>query len=145
MLERMRLRGAGVPGAWHQVAIQLKSTGELAGDCAFCVLEEDPPVQAEIGFTLAPAHQRRGYATEAVTELLRYLFDTLALHRVRANCDAENLASARLMERLGMRCEGHFVENARFKGRWTSELHFAILAREWRDRQQGAGNLDPTG
>lgn len=138
MLERMRLKEAGSPGAWHQVAIELKAGGELVGDCAFCVLDEDPPLQAEIGFTLAPGHQGRGYATEAVSRLLDHLFLTLKLHRVRGNCDVQNSASARLMDRVGMRCEAHFVENAWHKGRWSSELHFAILAREWISKQQGA-------
>jgi len=138
MLARMRSSEPGTPGTWYQVAIELKSTGVLVGDCAFCVQDEDPPAQAEIGYSIATAHQHRGYATEAVTRLLEHLFATLKLHRVHASCDAENLASARLLERLGMREEGHFIESAWFKGRWTSELHFAMLLREWRAGRSGS-------
>jgi RimJ/RimL family protein N-acetyltransferase len=49
-----------------------------------------------------------------------------------ARIDAENTASARLAERLGMRLEAHLVENEWYKGRWSDELDYAILAREWR-------------
>jgi RimJ/RimL family protein N-acetyltransferase len=50
---------------------------------------------------------------------------------VRAICDVENPASARVLERVGFRREGQFIENAWFKGRWSSEFLFAILGREW--------------
>lgn len=120
----------GTPGAWYQLAICLRVTGEQVGDCAFRVLPDEPK-QAEIGFTLARPHQGHGYATEAVGGLLVHLFGTLQLHRVRAVCDVENPASARVLERVGFRREGQFIENAWFKGRWSSEFLFAILGREW--------------
>jgi len=120
----------GTPGAWYQLAICLRDTGEQVGDCAFRVLSDEPK-QAEIGFTLARPHQGHGYATEAVGELLVHLFGTLQLHRVRAICDVENPASARVLERLGFRREGQFIENAWFKGHWSSEYLYAILGREW--------------
>jgi len=128
------------PGAWYQVAIECKATHGLLGDCAFCLLAEDPR-QADIGFTLRPAFQHQGVATEAVTRLLAYLFDDLALHRVRANCDIENEASARLLARVGMRCEGHTVASTWFKGRWSSEYWYAILREEWTGRTLHDGVL----
>jgi len=118
------------PGEWYQIAIELKSNGRFIGDCAFCVLADDIH-QAEIAFTLARAYHGQGYAMEAVTGLLDYLFGDLGLHRVRAICDAENRASAKLLERIGMRREGEFVENIWFKGRWGSEYWYAVLDREW--------------
>ena len=118
------------PGQWYQIALEAKELGVLIGDCAFGRLTEDPR-QAEIGFSLARAHQGKFYGAEAVNALLGYLFDTQGLHRVRATCDVENLASARLLERVGMRREGYFVENLFFKGRWSSEYGYAILRREW--------------
>ena len=120
----------GEPGAWYQIAIELSATAELIGDCVFCRLNEDPR-QAEIGYSLARAHQGQGYATEAIVRLLDYLFGELALHRVRAICNVENVASARLLERVGMRREAHFLENFWFKGRWSSEYWYGILRREW--------------
>lgn len=123
----------GTPGAWYQLAICLRDTGEQTGDCAFRVLADEPE-QGEIGFTLARAHQGHGYVTEAVGSLLGYLFGTLRLHRVHAICDVENPASARVLERLGFRREGQGLENTWFKGHWSSEYLYAILDREWDSR-----------
>jgi RimJ/RimL family protein N-acetyltransferase len=127
----MQSEQPGRPGGWYQLAIEVKSTAEMIGDCAFTVLSEDHR-QAEIGFTLAREHQGKGYAREAVERLLGYLFSDLRLHRVRANCDPENTASGRLLERLGMRHEGRFIESLWFKGSWVGEDWYAILDREWR-------------
>ena len=124
------------PGEWYQVALEQKTTGQLVGDCAFQVLAEDRQ-QAEIGFSLAREFHGLGFATEAVTRLLDYLFANLRLHRVRANCDPENQASARVLARAGMRHEGRFVESLWFKGGWVGEDWYAILAREWQAGQSG--------
>ncbi|HSH01651.1 MAG TPA: GNAT family protein [Anaerolineae bacterium] len=121
---------AGRVGEWYQLAIELRETGELLGDCAFCVLAEDGQ-QAEIGYTLATRAQGYGYGREAVSCLLDYLFVELGLHRVRAICDVENEASVRLLTHLGWRREGHMVENVWFKGSWGSEYLYALLRREW--------------
>jgi len=121
----------GTPGEWYQLAIERKTTPGLIGDCAFHILAHDPR-QAEIGFSLARAFHGQGYATEAVRCLLDYLFGELDLHRVTAICDAENHASAQLLERVGMRREGHFIENVWFKGAWGSEYAYAILQKEWK-------------
>jgi RimJ/RimL family protein N-acetyltransferase len=129
-IEAIKQVTPGVPGEWYQVAIEVKGTGETIGDCAFCVLAEDKQ-QAEIGFTLARTHQGKGFAKEAVMRLLEYLFVELNLHRVRANCDPANVASVKLLQRIGMRCEGHFIKSLWFKGEWTDELWFAILRERW--------------
>jgi RimJ/RimL family protein N-acetyltransferase len=62
---------------------------------------------------------------------LEYAFCELGLHRVYAITDQENTPSVALLERLGMRREGAFVENAWFKGRWSSEYLYAVLRDEW--------------
>lgn len=130
----------GKPGQWYQVAIQLKHGEHLIGDCAFCVLAEDPR-QAEIGFTLARAFRGKGYITEAVTRLLDHLFHDLNLHRVRAICDAENSNSVKVLERLRMRREAYCIENYWFKGRWSSEFWYAILQKEWVAKQNNQHNI----
>ena len=91
----------------------------------------------EIGYILHPDHQGQGFAAEAGEALLRLGFDGLGLHRVIGRCDARNRASARVLERLGMRREAHFVRNEIVKGEWTDELVYAMLEDEWRDRDQG--------
>jgi RimJ/RimL family protein N-acetyltransferase len=120
----------GVPGTWFQLAITLADGGELIGDCGLHGLS-GAPRQMEIGITLAPAHQRQGYAAEALCLVLAYLFDALQTHRVTAVTDAENHAAARLLRSVGFRQEGHFVENVWFKGAWGSEFSFALLRSEW--------------
>ncbi len=126
----MKAKKPGEPGEWFQVALELKSTGELIGDVAFQRLREDER-QAEIGFTLARAFQGQGYAAEAVGRLLDYLFGELGLHRVRADCDPQNAASIRLLTKVGMRHEGTFVESLWYKGGWADEDWYALLHREW--------------
>jgi RimJ/RimL family protein N-acetyltransferase len=119
-----------VPGEWFQFAIESKETGALMGDCALRV-DEHEPYRAEIGFTLAREHQGKGVASEAVSRLLDYTFDALGLHRVIAIVDCRNALSVALLERLGMRREGHFLENVWFKGGWADEYLYAVLKDEW--------------
>jgi RimJ/RimL family protein N-acetyltransferase len=133
VIEEMKLLQPGTPGEWFQFAIELKETGALVGDCALKV--EQDGQQAEIGFTLAREHQGKGYASEAVSRLLDYAFGDLGLHRVVAIADRENEPSLALLERLGMRREGCFVQNAWFKGRWASEYLYAVLEDEWLRRK----------
>jgi aminoglycoside 6'-N-acetyltransferase len=127
--EELRLAQPGSPGVWYQLAVEKRDPPGIIGDCAFQVFEDDAR-QAHIGYTFSRQNQRQGYATEAVKRLLDYLFDDLHLHRVSAICDMENLPSARLMERVGMRREGAYIENIWFKGAWGSEYFYAILGSE---------------
>jgi RimJ/RimL family protein N-acetyltransferase len=99
------------------------------------VREQAAGVQAEIGWCLDPAYGGRGYGTEAVAALLGICFDGLGLRRVFANCFADNTASWRLMERLGMRREQHTVKDSLHRsGRWLDGMLYALLAEEWRAR-----------
>ncbi len=120
----------GVPGQWFQIAVELKETGTLVGDCAL-KMEEHDERQAEIGYTLSRAYQGRGIASEAVSCVLEYAFVTLGLHRVIAITDCENAASVALLERLGLRREGHFRQNVWLKGKWRDEFLYAMLREEW--------------
>jgi len=118
------------PGEWFQFAVALRSTGQLIGDCA-AMPHADDPRQCDIGFTLAPEHQGHGYATEAVSLLLTYLFTNRGKHRISAYCDPRNAASVALLERLGMRREGHLRQSTWAKGEWTDDLVYGLLTDEW--------------
>ncbi len=133
-IAEQKLVAPGVPGQWFQIAIALKETGTLVGDCAFKIDEHDER-QAEIGYTLARAYQGKGIAAEAVSRVLDYAFRTLELHRVIAITDCENAASIALLERLGLRREGHFIQNVWFKGRWADEYLYATLQDEWLNKR----------
>ena len=129
-VREMMTRHPDTAGEWFQFAVALRTTGELIGDCAAGPHDGDVR-QAEIGFTIAPRYQGRGFATEAARCLLGYLFGARHKHRVVAYCDARNTASARVLERLGMRPEGHLRESTWAKGEWTDDLVFAVLDHEW--------------
>ena len=116
------------PG-WFQYAITLTAEDQLIGDLG--VRLDENLRQAELGFTLAPAHQGRGYGTEAVRAVVDHLFTQRRLHRLSAECDARNLASAALLQRVGFRQEGLRREHTWIKDEWTDDLLFGLLSREW--------------
>jgi len=105
------------------------------------VRDQAKGTQVEIGYVLDPAHAGQGYATEAVQEELRICFEELGVRRVIAQCFADNEASWRLMERLGMRREQYCVKDSLHRsGEWLDGMAYAILAEEWRAaRDSSAG------
>jgi RimJ/RimL family protein N-acetyltransferase len=127
----------GIAGKWVQFAAEIKQGGTLAGDCALLVPKsprgERPRAGriGEIGYTFARAYQGSGLATEAARAVVDYGFDSLGLNRIIATTDCRNLPSVALMERLGMRREGHFIQNAWFKSEWCDEFQYAVLREEW--------------
>ena len=133
-IEEQKNLEPGIPGRGFQFAVELKETGLLIGDCMLSVTVQDAR-QAELGVTFSRAYQGQGLATEAVTTLLDYAFINLDLHRVIAVVDAENTPSAELMQRVGLRQEGHFLKNTWFKGHWADEFLYAVLQAEWLPRR----------
>lgn len=115
------------------LAVEHQETGALLGDVNLAWVSESDRT-GEIGFVFDPRHQGQGYAREAAVEMLRLGFDQMGLHRVIARADARNEASAKLMTRLGLRKEAHFVKNEYVKGEWTDEVVYALLAEEWQVR-----------
>lgn len=118
------------------LGVELATTGDLVGDVVLFwhSLEHRG---GEVGYILNPDFAGHGYATEATHALLRLGFEDLRLHRIIARLDERNEPSARLARRLGMRQEARLVDNEFFKGEWSTELDFAMLADEWtthRDR-----------
>jgi RimJ/RimL family protein N-acetyltransferase len=103
------------------------------------VADQARGVQAELGWVLHPDYVGHGYATEAVLALIELCFENLGLRRVIANCFADNEASWRLMERVGMRRELYTVrESLHRSGRWLDGMGYALLAQEWRERGRQA-------
>ena len=109
---------------------EVSQTGELAGDIILFWHSEEH-AGGEIGYVFNPSLGGRGYATEAVTMMLRLGFEELGMHRIIARIDERNDPSVRLARRVGMRQEARLVENEFFKGEWSTELDFAMLAAEW--------------
>lgn len=117
-------------GQWLSAAVVSPGSDELVGDVSLLWASEAHR-QGEIGFIIHPRHHGHGYATEAARPLLAFAFETLGLHRVVGRAEARNVASARVLEKLGMRREAHLVENEWVKGEWQSEVIYAMLVREW--------------
>lgn len=136
MLERIkRMTAIDEESDALRLAAILPESGILIGDFSLQRVSREHR-QGEIGFILHPDHQGKGYATEAATLILRLGFEELGLHRIVGRADARNVASAGLMERLGMRREAHLRENEFIKGEWCDEVLYAVLASEWTARSE---------
>lgn len=117
-------------------AVDEIATGRMIGEFMLRLTSASSR-QGEVGWALHPDAQGRGLATEGAREVLRFGFDEVRLHRIVADCDPRNLASVRVMERLGMRREAEFRESELSRGEWTGMLVCAILEREWRATARG--------
>lgn len=110
-------RAPGQPGGWTQFSVEDRETGGLVGDIGLSLADGEPGV-IKIGYTMSPAFQGRGYATEAVGALIGYAFDTLGADIVRAYASAENVASIRVAEKVGMQLVERF-ERRHGNEAWT--------------------------
>lgn len=115
------------------LAVILRETGQHLGEVTLFVDNAEQRT-GELGFVFHPDSHGKGFAREASVELLRMGFEELGMHRIIGRLDHRNTGSAKLLERLGLRLEAHFVRNEFLKGEWTDELVYAILADEWQRR-----------
>lgn len=122
-------RSFGNSDEWVQYGIENKASGKLIGDCAIR-LGHDIRL-GEIGITISPTEQKKGFAKETLLAILNFLFNLPGFHRVTETVDADNTASIRLLESIGFRQEGYFIENIFFKGKWGSEYQYAMLKGDW--------------
>ena len=124
------------PRMRYEFAVELKSESMVIG---YCDLVIRAPIDCEMaysGFRYIPHYWGNGYGTEAELAILDYGFRVLGLRRVSLICDSENIGSWRLMEKCGMRREGHEI-----LGEWSTkrkkrfdQYHYAILKEEWEER-----------
>jgi RimJ/RimL family protein N-acetyltransferase len=117
-------------GTWFQFVVILKQNGELIGDIGLHFFDKENK-QVEIGCTLDKKYHGKGYATEAMNEVLKYLFNVLNKHRIIASIDPKNKSSIKLVKRLNFRKEAHFRESIFSNKKWTDDLIYAVLKREW--------------
>jgi RimJ/RimL family protein N-acetyltransferase len=102
VIEEMAGRAPGEPGGWVQFSVIDRESGELVGDVGMSPAEDEPGVM-KVGYTIAPVHQGRGYAGEAVGALVDYALGALGADGVRAYASADNVPSIRVAEKVGMR------------------------------------------
>lgn len=88
----------------------------------------------EVGWVLNPHYQNHGFASEAARAVLDYGFTEMKLHRIIATCQPENIASYRVMEKIGMRREGFFKKCIPHGEDWWDEFYYAILQEEWTNK-----------
>jgi aminoglycoside 6'-N-acetyltransferase len=100
-IEQMAGRAPGEPGGWVQLSVEERDTGRLVGDVGMSPADGEPGVM-KVGYTMSPAAQGRGYATEAVQALVGYAFDRLGADAVRAFAHGDNAASHRVAEKAGL-------------------------------------------
>ena len=118
------------PRSFYELAVVLRAEQRLIGTANLQVDHRERR-QAYFSYLFHRDYWGQGYATEAIRRLIHFGFTELHLHRVADDCDARNLASVRVMEKLGMRREGHLRETIWKDGRWYDEYLYAILAHEW--------------
>jgi RimJ/RimL family protein N-acetyltransferase len=119
-----------------ELAIERREDGKVIGLLGLICREHR---QGEIGWALGVEYRGRGYATEAARALMDYGFNALGLHRIHADTSNDNIASWRMMERLGMRREALLRGAVCEEGKWLDQYIYGMLADEWRDTG-GEGN-----
>jgi RimJ/RimL family protein N-acetyltransferase len=125
-IEEMAGRAPGEAGGWVQLSVEERDSGRLVGDVGLSRADGEPGV-IKVGYTMAPAFQGAGYATEATGALVGYAFETLGAEVVRAYASADNLPSIRVAEKVGMR----LVQ--RFEHRYGDEVWFGVQYERRRD------------
>jgi ribosomal-protein-alanine N-acetyltransferase len=121
------------PRQTFDLAVVLPGEDRLIGRAGIHVTDAEIR-EGTIWYVLHPAQWGKGYIPEAMRALVAHGFGELGLHRIYADCDPGNQASSRVAEKLGMRREAHFVENAWVQGKWVDSVIYAMLDREWKAR-----------
>lgn len=128
-ITRTMAGAADDPRQTYDLAVVQAAERRLIGRCGLGLAS--PAFEAMLWYTLHPAYWGRGYTTEAARALVSFGFRELGLHRVWADCDPANPGSWRVLEKLGLRREGHLRENVWAHGAWTDSYLYAVLDREW--------------
>lgn len=118
------------PRSAYMLAVTLAETGKVIGGGDLHVRSHRFR-SGEIAYGIAPAFWGRGYATEVARLLLGFGFASLHLHRIAGTCDPRNVASARVLEKVGMRYEGRMRETLLIRDGWRDSALYSILEQEW--------------
>ena len=111
-------------------AVTLKGQDELIGKCILLSFDKQN-LHAEIGYLLNREYWRKGLMHQAISAIVDFAFNTLKLHRIEADVDAENVGSLALLEKLGFQREGLFRERWNVYGRWDDSVMLGLLKSDW--------------
>jgi ribosomal-protein-alanine N-acetyltransferase len=118
------------PRLTYDLAVERLADARVLGRCGMGITDLEQR-EAVLWYTLHPDSWGQGFTTEAARALVDFAFRELKLHRIWAECDPRNPGSWRVLEKIGMRREGHLIENVWLKGEWCDSLMYAVLDREW--------------
>jgi RimJ/RimL family protein N-acetyltransferase len=124
----------GVPGTWCQLGIYRNDDRALIGDIGVHFLPEGETCDLELGCTVSPAYQGRGYATEALAAVIDYVFAEMDKRRIMFSVDPRNNPSRRLASRLGMRLTGYFEKSCLIRGEFCDDMVFELTPEDWANR-----------
>ncbi|PGM53293.1 GNAT family protein [Bacillus sp. AFS053548] len=131
-IEKQKSAEMNLPDSWVQVAIENKMNGQLIGDIGVHTLL-DPANQVEVGFTLEPLYQNKGYAFEALHRIVDYLFNELNKEKINAIADEQNSSSIKLLRKLGFQ-QIKIIENSYFKNQYVTEIMFELSKNDWNNK-----------
>jgi len=114
----------------YMLAVRLPDSKEFAG-ISFIEIDQGHRTTAEIGYVLLPAYWNIGFATEILKALLAFGFGKLSMHRVYGKCDELNVASARVLEKCGLRYEGTLREHVWLRDHWRSTRYYGMLTEDY--------------
>jgi RimJ/RimL family protein N-acetyltransferase len=129
-LQRAAQRARATPRTHWELAVTDADTGDLVGGAAVRI-DDAAHESGSMGYVIRRDRWGRGYATEAARAVLGLGFERLGLHRIEARCVPENVASERVLQKLGMRLEGRLRENYRIRGAWCDSMVYTMLRTEW--------------
>jgi RimJ/RimL family protein N-acetyltransferase len=124
-----------LPDTWFQFVIIIKDTNELIGDLGIHFFKSDLFL-VELGYTLDKGHQGKGYATEALTETINYLFKELNKRHILACIDPRNEKSIRLIERLGFQKEASSMEGIWYRNDYPDDLVYSLHKADWAENRK---------
>lgn len=127
-----------ISNKFQEFGMFLLETDTLVGHFSFRLDVQNH--KASLGYVAHPSFIGKGYIPEAGANFLDIAFLQLRLNRIESCYEVGNKSSKRVMEKLGMRFEGHFVDEVFVKGKFRTMEHYAILRREWLE-QKAANNL----
>lgn len=115
---------------FYHLALELRKTQTMIGWCGIKIVNPQSQ-EGELGYALNRSYWGQGYMAEAAKALVTFGFRDLHLHRIVGTCHPDNLASIRILEKVGMQYEGCLRQNRWCKGSWRSTNVYAILEDEW--------------
>ncbi len=113
------------PRFHYELAVCLKEGSRQIGGCGLRRESQTSEV-ANMGWAINPEFQKRGYATEAASKLIQFGFEDLNLRVIYATCDTRNVASYKVMEKIGMKRVGHLIANRNFKNEVSDSYRYEI-------------------